>query len=201
MGPDTEKGLKLIVASNNQKKIAEMKTLLAPYFEQVVSLKEAGVDVEISETGETFAENAMIKASEITRITRCAAVSDDSGLCVEALGGGPGVYSARYGGENLDDAGRTSLLLEEMKDVPEGGRGAYFESAVVLTRPSAEPVVASGRCYGKIGFEPAGENGFGYDPVFIPDGYSQTFAQMDPEEKNRISHRYRALEALIGQLG
>ncbi|MGI6004875.1 MAG: RdgB/HAM1 family non-canonical purine NTP pyrophosphatase [Christensenellales bacterium] len=201
MGPDTEKGLKLIVASNNPKKVGEMKTLLAPYFNDVVSLKEAGVDVDIPETGDTFIENAMIKAAGITRITRCAAVSDDSGLCVEALRGGPGVYSARYGGENLDDAGRTSLLLEEMRDVPADKRGAYFESAVVLTRPDAEPVVAGGRCYGRIGFEPAGENGFGYDPVFIPDGYGETFAQMDPEEKNRISHRYRALEALIGQLG
>ncbi|MBU1740060.1 MAG: RdgB/HAM1 family non-canonical purine NTP pyrophosphatase, partial [Proteobacteria bacterium] len=155
---------------------------------------------EVVEDGLTFTANAIKKARAFARAGGLPALADDSGLCVDALDGRPGVFSARYGGPDADDAARCRLLLAEMADVPEGWRQAAFVCVAALCRPDGECLSFEGRCEGEIAREPAGQNGFGYDPVFFVPGYNQTMAQLPLETKNRISHRGRAMAAMRDQL-
>ena len=190
--------MKLILASNNAHKLREIKEILGGCFDEIVTLREAGIDHETVEDGETFLENAAKKAREIAEISGCCALADDSGLCVDALGGAPGVYSARFAGVHGDDAANNALLLEKLQNVTD--RAAHFTSAVVLAYPDGRELSAEGYFYGQIAHAPAGENGFGYDPLFYLPEYGCTSAQLSPEEKNRISHRGNALRALLKKL-
>ena len=165
------------------------------------SLREAGIDHETIEDGETFLANAAKKAREIAQISGCCALADDSGLCVDALDGAPGIYSARYSGVHGDDKANNRKLLEELKDVPDEQRGAHFTCAIVLARPDGSQVEAEGYFYGRIAHGESGENGFGYDPLFYLPEYGCTSAELSPEEKNRISHRSHALHKLLEELG
>ena len=188
---------RLLFATNNAHKARELKDIMTGKYE-VLSLREAGVELDVDETGETFAENALLKAEAVTKLTGCAALADDTGLCVDALGGAPGVRSARYAGEHGNDGANVDLLLENLKDTP-APRTARFVCAMALTRPGREPLVVEGRAEGEILFERRGENGFGYDPVFLYGG-KKTFAEMDEHEKNAVSHRRNAARALLAAL-
>ena len=185
--------MKFVLATHNPGKLKEMGAILARFGMEVVSPKDLGPTVDVEETGTTFAENAMLKAKAICAAAKLPAIADDSGLCVDALNGGPGVYSARYGGEGLDDNGRYMLLLNSMRGQPT--RAAHFACAIACAFPNGDTLTAEGRCDGTIAFAPMGEGGFGYDPVFFVPGLKKTFAQLTPEEKNAISHRGKALEA------
>lgn len=189
--------MKLIIASSNKGKLKEFSALLSPLGYEVCSAKEAGIDIEVEETGKTFAENSALKARAIYDICKECVLADDSGLCVDALGGAPGVYSARYGGLESEKE-RTALLLENMKDVPEDKRTAHFVCTIHFIYADGREIAVEGRVDGKIAFEPIGENGFGYDPVFLYNGVS--FASVSQEEKNQVSHRANALKALLGKL-
>ena len=190
--------MKLVLASKNKKKLVEMNDILSHLGVEVCSEAEAGVDVEVEETGTTFEENSLLKARAVMEASGLPAIADDSGLCVDALGGAPGVYSARYGGEGLDDVQRYRLLLENMKgQMP---RTARFVSVITCCFPNGDVISARGECPGTIAFAPMGEGGFGYDPVFVVPGLKKTFAQLSPEEKNAISHRGRALRAFQEKL-
>ena len=184
---------KLVLASKNPKKLVEMNDILSHLWVEVCSEAEAGVDVEVEETGTTFEENSLLKARAVMEASGMPAIADDSGLCVDALGGAPGVYSARYGGPELDDAGRYRLLLEMT-------RTAKFVSVITCCFPNGDVICARGECPGTIAYAPQGEGGFGYDPVFFVPGLKKTFAQLSPEEKNAISHRGRALRAFQEKL-
>ena len=190
--------MKLVLASKNKKKLEEMNDILSQLGIEVCSEAEAGVDVEVEETGTTFEENSRLKAETVMKESGMPAIADDSGLCVDALGGAPGVYSARYGGEGLDDVGRYRLLLENMKgQMP---RTAKFVSVITCCFPNGDVITARGECPGTIAFAPMGEGGFGYDPVFFIPSLKKTFAQLTPEEKNAISHRGKALELFKAKL-
>ena len=189
---------KFVLATHNPGKLKEMSAILAELGIQVVGPDELGIDVEVEETGTTFAENAMLKARAICAASGLPAIADDSGLCVDALNGGPGVYSARYGGEGLDDRGRTMLLLENMRG--QTTRAAHFACAICCVFPSGDTLTAEGRCEGAIAFAPMGEGGFGYDPVFLVPEKAKTFSQLTAEEKNAISHRGKALRAFSEKL-
>ena len=189
---------KFVLATHNPGKLAEMKAILSSLGVEVVSPAEAGVEVDVEETGTTFAENAMLKARAICAAAGLPAIADDSGLCVDALNGGPGVYSARYGGEGLDDAGRRRLLLQNLRG--QTTRAAHFICAVACAFPNGDTLEAEGRCDGAIAFAPLGEGGFGYDPVFLIPEKGKTFGQIGPEEKSKISHRGKALAAFAEKL-
>lgn len=182
--------MKIIAATKNKNKLREFGEILHGF--EIVSQEECGIDIDVEETGTTFEENSLLKAQAIFEKTGIAAIADDSGLCVDALGGEPGVYSARYGGEGLDDAQRVELLLENMENVPDEKRTARFVSVITLIDENGV-ITARGECEGKITREPKGENGFGYDPVFYVEQFKKTMAEISPEEKNSISHRGRAL--------
>lgn len=187
----------LIIASNNAHKIAEIKAILDGLFAPIVSLREAGIDIDVVEDGDTFEANALIKARAIAALCPDSAVlADDSGLEVDALGGQPGVYSARYAGEGHDDAANNKKLLQALADVPDDERSARFVSAIALLRPGQDELVVRGSCDGVIGHAPRGTNGFGYDPLFVFPDRSQTFAELTEDEKNAISHRGRSLAML-----
>lgn len=193
--------MKLIIASNNAHKVQEIKQILDGKFEKILSLREAGVDHETVEDGSTFAENALKKAREIAAITGCVAMADDSGLCVNALNGAPGIYSARYSGcedKSLVDKANNDLLLKNLEG--KSDRSAYFICSVALVYPDGREVVAEGRMPGRIIDDPRGAKGFGYDPIFLPDGESRTAAELSDEEKNAISHRGRALKNLLDKI-
>ena len=190
---------KFVLATHNPGKLAEMKAILSGLGVEVVSPAEAGVEVDVEETGTTFAENAMLKAKAVCAAAGLPAIADDSGLCVNALNGGPGVYSARYGGEGLDDAGRRRLLLQNLRG--QTTRAAHFTCAVACAFPSGGTLEAEGRCDGAIAFAPLGDGGFGYDPVFLIPEKGKTFGQIGPEEKSKISHRGKALAAFAEKLG
>ena len=189
---------KFVLATHNPGKLKEMSAILAELGIQVVGPDELGIDVEVEETGTTFAENAMLKARAICAASGLPAIADDSGLCVDALNGGPGVYSARYGGEGLDDRGRTMLLLQNMRG--QTTRAAHFACAICCVFPSGDTLTAEGRCEGAIAFAPMGEGGFGHDPVFLVPEKAKTFSQLTAEEKNAISHRGKALRAFSEKL-
>lgn len=184
--------MKLVLASKNPKKLKEMGDILSALGVEVLSEAQAGVDVEVEETGSTFAENARLKAEAVMRASGLPAVADDSGLCVDALNGAPGVYSARYGGEGLDDAGRYRLLLENMRGQLD--RRCKFVSAICCVFPNGDVVEAWGECPGTLAYAPKGSDGFGYDPIFFLPERKKTFAELTAEEKNAISHRGKALE-------
>ncbi len=189
---------KFVLASHNPGKIQEMSAILGAFGVAVVSPKELGITVDVEETGTTFAENAMLKAKAICEAAKLPAIADDSGLCVDALNGGPGVYSARYGGEELDDRGRYMLLLNSMRG--QTTRTAHFACAIACAFPNGDTLTAEGRCDGTIAFAPMGEGGFGYDPVFFIPELKKTFGQLNAEEKSAISHRGRALKAFTEKL-
>jgi len=189
--------MKIIAATKNKNKLREFGEILKDF--EIVSQEEAGVDIDVEETGSTFEENSMLKAKAIFDATGITAIADDSGLCVDALGGAPGVYSARYGGEGYDDEGRVQLLLKNMKDVPDSERSARFVCAITLVGNEGI-ITARGECEGKINYAPIGENGFGYDPVFYMEEYDKTTAQMSPDEKNAVSHRGKALRIFAEKL-
>ena len=193
--------MKLIIASNNQHKIREIKSILADKFDDILSLREAGIDHETVEDGTTFMENALKKAREIAEISGAAALADDSGICAHALGGAPGIYSARYAGEDGghgDDEANNDLLLENLED--KADRTAHYTCAMALCYPDGSEVTAEGYMYGTVIAERRGERGFGYDPLFVPVGESRTVAEMTDEEKNAISHRANALKNLLEKL-
>lgn len=189
--------MKLVIASNNAHKIAEIKAILAPYFDEILSLKDAGIAIDVVEDGETFAENARKKAEEVLAVADADAVlSDDSGLMVDALGGAPGVYSARYAGEGHDDAANNAKLLDAMRDVPDSARACRFVSAIALARRGRETLIRLGEVEGTLLRAPRGTSGFGYDPLFYYAPAGKTFAELDASEKNLVSHRKRGLEAI-----
>ena len=190
---------KLVLASNNFGKLRELRAMLGDRFD-VRSMREMGVETDVEETGETFEENALIKARALMQLTGCATLADDSGLCVDALDGRPGVYSARFCGVHGDDEANNDLLLKEMDAVPDGQRGAHYGCALALCRPGHADMTVYGRCNGHILRARDGEGGFGYDPLFWSDDLQMSFGQADAESKNRISHRARAIEALIRAL-
>ena len=190
--------MKYVLATHNPGKLKEMGAILARFGVEVVSPKDLGLTVDVEETGATFAENAMLKAKAICAAAQLPAIADDSGLCVDALNGGPGVYSARYGGEGLDDRGRYMLLLNNMRG--QTTRAAHFACAIACAFPNGDTLTAEGHCDGTIAFAPMGEGGFGYDPVFFVPEKAKTFGQLTAEEKSAISHRGRALESFVGKL-
>ena len=183
--------MKVVLASHNQKKMVEMKAILSQMGVEVLSQAEVGVDLEPEETGTTFEENARIKAQAVMQATGLPAIADDSGLMVDALGGDPGVYSARYGGPGLDDPGRWQLLLKNMAG--ESNRACKFVSVICCAFPDGGEVMARGECPGILAQGPSGDGGFGYDPIFYLPQLGKTMAQLTPAEKNQISHRARAL--------
>ncbi len=191
--------MKLIIASNNKHKIYEIKAILDGYFEDILSLSEAKIDHETLEDGTTFMENAIKKAREIAEISGCASLADDSGITAHALGDAPGVYSARFAGVHGDDEANNALLLERLADKED--KGAHYTCAIALAYPTGELVCAEGYMYGEITEHRRGTRGFGYDPIFVPTGESRTVAEMSDEEKNSISHRGKALKALVEKLG
>ena len=190
--------MKFVLATHNPNKIREMGAILGQFGVEVVSPKDLGITVDVEETGSTFAENAMLKAKAICKAADLPAIADDSGLCVDALNGAPGVYSARYGGEGLDDRGRYMLLLSSLRGAPT--RAAHFACAVACAFPNGDTLTAEGRCDGSIAYAPLGEGGFGYDPVFLLPGTGKTFGQLTQEEKSAVSHRGRALKDFAGKL-
>ena len=190
--------MKLILASNNAHKLAEMKAILAPYFDEIVSMGEAGIEHETVEDGKTFMENAVKKARELAEISGCCAIADDSGLCVDALAGGPGVFSARFAGVHGDDKANNALLLKELEG--EHDRGAHYTCAIALAWPDGKLLTAEDYLYGEIAYDERGTNGFGYDPLFLLKELGLRTAELSPEEKNRISHRGKALRKLVEEL-
>ena len=190
--------MRFVLATHNPGKLREMGEILKDFGIEVVSPKDLGITVDVEETGSTFAENAMLKAKAICKAADLPAIADDSGLCVDALGGAPGVYSARYGGEGLDDKGRYMLLLSSLRGAPT--RAAHFACAVACAFPNGDTLTAEGRCDGSIAYAPLGEGGFGYDPVFLLPGSGKTFGQLTQEEKSAVSHRGRALKEFAGKL-
>ena len=189
--------MKIIAATKNKNKLREFGEILKGF--EIISQEEAGVDIDVEETGTTFEENSLLKAKAIFEATGITAIADDSGLCVDALGGEPGVYSARYGGEGYDDKGRVQLLLKNMKEIPDEKRTARFVCAITMVGKEGI-ITARGECEGKIDYSPKGENGFGYDPVFFVEKYGKTMAEISPEEKNSISHRGKALKIFAEKL-
>lgn len=183
--------MKLVLASKNPNKLAEMQEILSALGVEVVMESDVGVDVDVEETGTTFEENAALKARAVCAASGLPAIADDSGLCVDALNGAPGVYSARYGGEEMDDAGRCRLLLGSMRGQMD--RRCGFVSAICCVFPDGDEITARGECRGTLAYAPQGENGFGYDPIFFVPEKKKTFAQLAAEEKNAISHRGHAL--------
>ncbi|MGI6469128.1 MAG: XTP/dITP diphosphatase [Syntrophomonadaceae bacterium] len=186
----------LLLATRNRHKQRELEELLSPLGIKVISLADIPDCPEIEEDGQSFEENAIKKARLTALHTGLTTLADDSGLEVEALGGQPGVYSARFAGEPGDDEANNRKLLRLMKDVPAEQRRARFVCVVAVSDPNGETRTVCGVCEGRIAFGPRGTGGFGYDPLFIPAGYTQSFAELSAEEKNRISHRARALQRL-----
>ncbi|MDR1426602.1 MAG: RdgB/HAM1 family non-canonical purine NTP pyrophosphatase [Bifidobacteriaceae bacterium] len=192
-------GAKLVFATHNAHKLREVTTILGEAMELargVIVGADAVGGPDVKETGVTFAENAVLKARALAEHSGLPAIADDSGLCVEVLGGAPGVFSARWAGTHGDDAANLALLLDQLSDVPPGKRGAWFECAAALVTPDGQSWMESGKLMGSLTAAPRGSGGFGYDPVLVPVGGARTCAQLDPEEKNTISHRGRAFRAL-----
>lgn len=185
-----------VLASNNKKKIEELQRILQPLDIYVKTAEQLGFELdEVEETGETFAENAELKAKAACEKTGFPAIADDSGLCVKALDGAPGVYSARYAGEGASDEKKIDKLLSELYKTGSQDRSAYFKCVICCCFPNGDKLFAEGQCDGTIGYAPRGKNGFGYDPVFFVEG-NKTFAELTPNQKDVISHRGRALKKL-----
>ena len=193
---------RIVLASGNRGKLAEFSHLLADADFEVITQGELGVE-DVEETGLTFVENALLKARHAAQVTGLPALADDSGLCVDALGGAPGLYSARYAGGHGDSTANNTKLLRELDGRPEAERRAFFICVLVLLRHADDPapLVAEGRWHGRVLRAPRGEGGFGYDPLFLPDGHELAAAELDKALKNRISHRGQALARLRARLG
>ena len=188
-----------VIATNNAHKVTEIQRILDPLGVRAVTAVEKGIDLgDVIEDGETFMDNAYIKAKSAYDKCGLPVIADDSGLCVDALGGRPGVYSARYGGDHSPFDKKIALLLSELDGVPDAERSAHFSCAVCCILRSGEVIRVEGRCDGSIAHSPSGDGGFGYDPVFLVDGRS--FASLTPEEKDRLSHRGDALKKLYEEL-
>lgn len=202
-------GAHLVLATHNAKKLEELRAILAPLLpdlpaEAVVGAREFGVPEPV-EDGVTFAANALIKARALAAATGLPAVADDSGLCVDVLGGAPGVFSARWAGRHGDDVANLELLLAQLRDVPEVHRGAHFACAAALVTPAGEEIVVEGTLPGRLLPAPRGSGGFGYDPILLPDqqpgeGPARSAAELSQQEKNAISHRGKAFRALAPQV-
>ena len=193
--------MRLIIASNNANKVREIKEILGSRFDEVISMREAGIVLDVEEDADTFMGNARKKAEAVRALApNDAVLADDSGLCVDALNGAPGVYSARYAGDGHDDAENRKKLLSELEGVPFENRGAHFACAMVLLGENIDDVEAYGRVDGKIMFEERGENGFGYDSLFFYEPFGLSFAEIDSERKNAVSHRRNALMLVLSAL-
>ena len=191
--------MKFIIATNNQKKLKELERILNPLGINAVSAKEEGISLDdVEETGTTFAENAYLKAEAAFKKTGLPSVADDSGLCVDVLDGRPGIYSARYAGENATDEDKNNKLLAELNDVPEKDRTAHFTCAICCILPSGEKIEVEGVCEGSIAFKPHGNGGFGYDPIFKYG--DKSYADLSSDEKDAVSHRGQALRKLKAEL-
>lgn len=187
----------ILIATKNKGKVKEFKSLFNKHHIEIQSLHDLNKNIpDVEETGTTFKENARLKAEEIAKLLNCPVIADDSGLVIDALDGRPGVYSARYAGEQATDEKNNKKVLDELKDVPASERKARFVCILALAQPGKETIFTEGYCEGEIAFSPKGTNGFGYDPIFIPQGYSVTLAELSNEEKNKISHRFHALQLL-----
>ena len=184
---------KLLIATNNQGKVREIKAILNGFYDEIVSLKDEGIKADVVEDGSSFYENAKKKAEEISLMTDCDVIADDSGLCVEALGGAPGIYSARYAGEHATDEENNEKLMNAIREFPEDKRQGKYVCCMVMARGGKEFLHATGECEGVILDKEIGNEGFGYDPMFFLPEYDKTFGQIDPEIKNKISHRSKAL--------
>lgn len=184
--------MRVILATNNKNKVREMQEILSPLGMNVISQKDANFNIEVDETGETFAENAYLKAKAVYDAVHCPVIADDSGLIVDAINGEPGVHSHRFAGENSTDEEKNSRILELLKDVSDEKRTARFQCVICYINSSGKEEFFTGVCEGKITDSPRGENGFGYDPIFLCE--EKTMAEMTTEEKNQISHRANALK-------
>ncbi len=193
---------RVVLATRNAHKIGELRTILAATGAAVdlVGVDEFPDLTDVAETGVTFAQNALLKATETARRTGLPSIADDSGLCVDVMGGAPGIFSARWAGEHGDDRANLDLLLAQLADIADEHRRAHFACAAALALPDGTEVVREGRIEGRLLHARRGANGFGYDPIFLPDGYDRTTAEMPAQEKNAISHRTRAFQALAQDL-
>ena len=187
--------MKLIIASNNAHKLTEMKAILSPFFDDVQSMREAGIEHETVEDGTTFMETAVKKARELAEISGHAAIADDSGICVDALDGAPGIYSARFSGVHGDDKANNRLLLEKLEGVE--NRAAHYTCAIALCWPDGKMLTAEDYLFGEIAHDEKGTGGFGYDPLFLLPERGLRTAELGPGEKNAISHRGKALRKLV----
>ena len=187
--------MRVVLASKNKHKLVEISQITEKFGMELVLQSELGVDIEVEETGTTFEENSFLKADAVMKATGLPALADDSGIAVDALNGEPGIYSARYGfDESLDDWGRLQLLLKNTEHVPDGERQAQFVCVITFVTPEGEVIQARGEIHGELTREPAGENGFGYDPIFFYPPLGKTTAELSAEEKNEVSHRANALK-------
>jgi XTP/dITP diphosphohydrolase len=193
--------VRVVLASGNSGKLRELGSLLAPFGFELTAQSALGVETP-AETGKTFAENALLKARHAAAMTNLPALADDSGIEVDALGGRPGIYSARYAGEGASDQANLSKMLDEVRDVPAQQRTARYQCVIafVTTATDSAPILASGTWEGTLIGAPRGLGGFGYDPIFVPRGFDRTAAELEPGEKNSLSHRGQALRALVTQL-
>ena len=188
---------KIVLSTNNKNKVKELKYILKDLPFEIISKEDIGYgEFDVEEDGDTLEDNASKKAIELAEKIDFMVLADDSGLFVDALDGRPGVYSARYAGEDGNDKKNNEKLLSELRSIDEVNRGASFKTVIALVDEKKDIKLARGECKGKIISHPRGENGFGYDPLFIPDGYDMTFAELDDDIKNKISHRYKALNNL-----
>ena len=186
-----------VIASNNKKKVEELDRILRPLGIYAKTAEQLGKELdEVEETGATFEENAELKAMAACKKTGYPAIADDSGLAVDALGGRPGVFSARYAGEGATDEEKIDKLLSELREADDSNRSAHFECVICCCFPGGEKLFAHGRCDGSIGYAPRGTNGFGYDPIFFVEG-NKTFAELSDNQKDLMSHRGKALKELV----
>ena len=193
--------MKVVLASKNKHKLEEISKITEKFDMELVLESELGVDIAVEETGSTFEENSFLKAEAVMKATGLPALAVDSGIAVDALNGEPGIYSARYGfDESLDDRGRLNLLLKNTENVPDDKRQAKFVCVITLVTPQGQTIQARGEVHGMLLRAPAGENGFGYDPIFYYPPFGKSLAQVSPEEKNRVSHRANALKVFYEKL-
>ena len=193
--------MKVVLASKNRHKLEEISKITEKFDMELVLQSDLGVDIDVEENGTTFEENSFIKAEAVMKATGLPALADDSGIAVDALNGEPGIYSARYGfDESLDDWGRLLLLLKNTENVPDGERQAQFVCVITMVTPDGKTIQARGEIHGELLRAPVGENGFGYDPIFQPEGHDRTFAELGDDIKNSISHRALACQKLAAFL-
>ena len=193
--------MKVVLASKNQHKLVEISKITEKFGFELVLQSELGVDIDVEENGTTFEENSFIKANAVMQATGLPALADDSGICVDALNGEPGIYSARYGfDDTLDDWGRLELLLKNTENVPDGQRQAQFVAVITMVTPEGQVIQARGEIHGELLRAPVGKNGFGYDPIFYYPPMGMSTAEMDPESKNQVSHRGNALRVFYDKL-